>query len=186
MVKRDFIRDILLVILVILVLLLLRIFVFSTYRVTQADANSYLKKGDLITFTRTSKPDYKEFVVYEAKGHTHIGRIIGDPHDSITYMDDIFYRNKKIASQSYINPLKKKFHIKNHKNQNPFTADFTVSSIRKSKSNKIPKGSYLILNDQRSNKQDSRTFGLIKRSQIKGVVTFRVLPLGHFGFVKTE
>ncbi|HHK5582208.1 TPA: signal peptidase I, partial [Streptococcus mutans] len=29
-------------------------------------------------------------------------------------------------------------------------------------------------------------FGLIKKSQIKGVVTFRILPLKKFGFVSKE
>jgi len=44
----------------------------------------------------------------------------------------------------------------------------------------------LVLNDNRKNVEDSRSFGLIDKKQIKGVVTFRVLPLNDFGFVKVE
>ena len=184
MVKRDFIRNILLVLLAVLALLLLRVFVFSNYRVRQADANNFLKSGDLVTITKNEKPNYKDFVVYKVAGKDRIGRIIGKPKDSVTYMDDIFYLNHKAEDQSYINDLKNKYHTKN--GENLFTSDFSISSITKGKYQKFPKGQYLILNDNRTNKKDSRTFGLIKKSQIKGVVTFRILPLKKFGFVSKE
>ncbi|MGT2947785.1 signal peptidase I [Streptococcus devriesei] len=184
MVKRDFIRNILLAVLAVFILLLLRIFVFSTYRVTPDDANSYLKTGDLITISKKEKPDYKEFVVYQVGDKSYIGRIIGEPTDSVTYMDDIFYLNNKAEEQSYIEKLKTSYHAKNA--DNPFTADFTVATITKGKYQEIPKGKYLVLNDNRTNTKDSRTFGLIKKSQIKGVVTFRILPLKTFGFVSKE
>ncbi|MGT2924292.1 signal peptidase I [Streptococcus caviae] len=184
MVKRDFIRNILLAVLAVCILLLLRIFVFSTYRVRQDDVNSYLKAGDLITISKKEKPDYKDFVVYQADGKSYIGRIIGEPEDRITYMDDIFYLNNKVEGQSYIEKLKSSYHAKN--GDNPFTADFTIATVTKGKYQEIPKGRYLILNDNRTNTKDSRTFGLIKKSQIKGVVTFRILPLKTFGFVKKE
>ena len=50
----------------------------------------------------------------------------------------------------------------------------------------MPKGYYLVLNDDRQNTNDSRSFGLIKESQIRGVVTFKVLPLNQFGFITAE
>ncbi|MGT2749883.1 signal peptidase I [Streptococcus orisasini] len=184
MVKRDFIRNILLTILAVLVLLLLRIFVFSTYRVMREDANSYLKTGDLVTISKKEEPAYKDFVVYRVAGKSHIGRIIAKPKDSVTYMDDIFYLNNKVEEQSYIEKLKSKYHSKN--GENPFTADFTIATLTKGKYQQLPKEKYLILNDNRTNTKDSRTFGLIKRSQIKGVVTFRLLPMKDFGFVKKE
>ena len=116
MVKRDFIRNILLVLLAVLALLLLRVFVFSNYRVRQADANNFLKSGDLVTITKNEKPNYKDFVVYKVAGKDRIGRIIGKPKDSVTYMDDIFYLNHKAEDQSYINDLKNKYHTKNGEN----------------------------------------------------------------------
>ena len=45
---------------------------------------------------------------------------------------------------------------------------------------------YMILNDNRQNMEDSRKFGLISKKQIKGVISFRVLPLQEFGFIKTK
>ena len=58
-----------------------------------------------------------------------------------------------------------------------YTHDFYYGFKRTPKSDKITKDSYLILNDRRENTKDSREFGLIKASQIKGVVEFRLSPL---------
>ena len=48
MVKRDFIRNIILVLIAILAIFLLRIFVFSTFKVHEDAANSYLSNGDVV------------------------------------------------------------------------------------------------------------------------------------------
>lgn len=63
MVKRDFIRNILLLLIVIIGAILLRIFVFSTFKVSPETANTYLKSGDLVTI-KNIQPKYKDFVVY--------------------------------------------------------------------------------------------------------------------------
>ena len=63
---------------------------------------------------------------------------------------------------------------------------FSIMDLKDSKSDKITKDSYLILNDRRENTKDSREFGLIKASQIKGVVEFRLSPLNEFGFIKNK
>ena len=61
MVKRDFIRNILLVLLAVLALLFIKSACLSNYRVRQADANNFLKSGDLVTITKNEKPNYKDF-----------------------------------------------------------------------------------------------------------------------------
>lgn len=67
-----------------------------------------------------------------------------------------------------------------------FTDDFNIATISKGKNTVIPSGKYLLLNDNRRNRADSRQFGLIDKKQIKGVVTFRVLPIDEFGFVEVD
>ena len=44
---------------------------------------------------------------------------------------------------------------------------------------------FLVLNDNRTNKDDSRTFGLIPKKNVIGRLTFRISPLSDFGFIKT-
>ncbi|MFX3864275.1 S26 family signal peptidase, partial [Streptococcus suis] len=46
-------------------------------------------------------------------------------------------------------------------------------------------GHYLVLNDVRTNQQDSRSFGLIYSEAIVGRLTFRISQLSEFGFIKT-
>ena len=68
-----------------------------------------------------------------------------------------------------------------------FTEDFTTEIIGKSdKVTKVPKDSYLVLNDNRQDKNDSRKFGFISKKQVKGVISFRLWPLNKFGFVRVE
>ena len=62
----------------------------------------------------------------------------------------------------------------------------SIETLTDNKETKIPKGSYLVLNDDRQNTNDSRKFGLIKAKQIRGVVTFKLWPLSQFGFLTTE
>ena len=185
MVKRDFIRNIILVLLAILVFILMRIFIFSTFRVHEDAANQYLKNGDVVLVNRNKQPQYKDFIVYEEDGNFYISRVIATQGQSVTYMDDIFYLDNAIESQDYIQSLKSSY-LSQAPAGSLFTDDFTVETITGKTGNVVPKGKYLVLNDDRQNTNDSRKFGLISKSQIRGVVTFRLLPLGNFGFIDVE
>lgn len=185
MVKRDLIRNILLVLLALFSLILLRIFIFATHQVKDDLQNPYLKSGDLITITKNEKPSIKDFVIYQVEGKEYLGRIVAKPGQTVTYMDDIFYRNQQIVTEDYLEASKMAY-LSQVADGTPYTADFTLASLTQSNLELIPDNHYLILNDNRQDLTDSRTFGLIKSSQIKGVVTFRLLPLSDFGFVKVD
>lgn len=60
MVKRDLIRNIILIVIALLVFFLLRIFVFSTFKVHEDASNAYLKNGDVVLVNRNKEPQYKE------------------------------------------------------------------------------------------------------------------------------
>ncbi|MGT2865588.1 signal peptidase I [Streptococcus fryi] len=185
MVKRDFIRNIVLAVLAILMLIFLRLFVFDTYRVVSENANAFIRENDLVTATKHDLPNYKELVVYKFDNKTHIGRVIGLPGQTITYMDDIFYLDTMVESQDYLEKLRTK-HLVASNGETAFTPDFTLETLTEGKYQTIPDDYYLILNDDRQNFNDSRTFGLIPKKQIKGTITFRLLPLEDFGFIDVE
>lgn len=105
--------------------------------------------------------------------------------ESATVMDDILYIDNEVQEEPYISQIKSEY-LSTSDNQQAFTSDFSVNTITNNKYSEVPKGSYLVLNDDRQNTNDSRTFGLIKESQIRGVVTFKLLPLSKFGFITTE
>ena len=100
-------------------------------------------------------------------------------------VDDILYIDNEVQEEPYISQIKSEY-LSTSDNQQAFTSDFSVNTITNNKYSEVPKGSYLVLNDDRQNTNDSRTFGLIKESQIRGVVTFKLLPLSKFGFITTE
>lgn len=56
MVKRDLIRNIIIAVLAIVVISLLRVFVLSTHRVTEGQANDYIHAGDYVTFNKKVEP----------------------------------------------------------------------------------------------------------------------------------
>ncbi|MFC3927936.1 signal peptidase I [Streptococcus caprae] len=184
MVKRDFIAGIILATLIFIGFILLRIFVLAPYIVSESESNAFMHHDDYLMISKISQPDYKDFVVYTVDEKKYLGRVVAKENDSAIYMDDIFYLNNVVESDSYIDSLKADFQV-----QHPdtlFTDDFTLSSLTQSDISTIPKGSYLVLNDNRQNKSDSRQFGLITDQQIEGVVAFRILPLSQFGFLTTE
>ena len=185
MVKRDFIRIIIIALIAILAIFLLRIFVFSTFKVHEDAANSYLSNGDVVVVNRNRTPQYKDFIVYEVDGTFYISRVIATAGESATVMDDILYIDNEVQEEPYISQIKSEY-LSTSDNQQAFTSDFSVNTITNNKYSEVPKGSYLVLNDDRQNTNDSRTFGLIKESQIRGVVTFKLLPLSKFGFITTE
>ena len=119
------------------------------------------------------------------KGKEYVGRVIGLGNDSVVYMDDVLYLNNKIKSEDYLTKAKEEYLAK-ATSTGYFTHDFTIQTLTKSNANKIPAQSYLILNDNRQDMEDSRMFGLITEKQIKGVISFRVLPLNQLGFIKTK
>ena len=100
-------------------------------------------------------------------------------------MDDLLYLNGQVMSEEYIEKMREKY-LASAGSSGYYTHDFSVMDLKGSKSDKITKDSYLILNDRRENTKDSREFGLIKASQIKGVVEFRLSPLNEFGFIKNK
>lgn len=185
MVKRDFIRNIFLIISSISLILILRLFVFSTHEISKNDANNFLKEGDLVTVQTTTKPMFKDFVVYKVNKKDYVGRVVAIPGDSVTFMDDIFYLNTMIEEEPYLDNLRTVYQD-TYGFDAYFTSDFTLETLTQSTITKIPKGYFLVLNDNRQNTKDSREFGLISQKQIKGVVNFRILPLDQFGFIENE
>ena len=59
------------------------------------------------------------------------------------------------------------------------TTSFTIKDINETDT--IPNGYYLVLGDNREESKDSRTFGLVKKSDIKGKAKYVVYPFSRFG-----
>ncbi|HEL9629466.1 TPA: signal peptidase I [Streptococcus suis] len=176
MLKRDFITQLILLLLLVLGLIGLRVWFFEPVTITDNMANNYIQSGDFIITVRKDRLKHGDFVLYTHEGKEYVSRVIAGEGDQVTYMDDVLYRNHEIVSETYL--------TKNLVDEY-YTEDLTISTLTNSEYEVIPENSYLVLNDNRNNKEDSRTFGLINEEQIIGRLSFRLSPLSHFGFVDT-
>ncbi|MDN5695829.1 MAG: signal peptidase I, partial [Staphylococcus equorum] len=58
--------------------------------------------------------------------------------------------------------------------------DLSLRNIQQSEGDIIPPNAYFVLNDNRENKQDSRTTGFIQKEDIIGNVSLRYFPFEKF------
>lgn len=176
MVKRDFIKNIILTVSLILGLVALRVYFFEPVQITSAMSNAYLQQNDWIIAVKEGDVEYGDFLLYQVEGKKYVGRVIAKSGDTVTYMDDVLYRNNEIIEENYIK-------IEGHLEY--YTEDFSITSLTSGQTDTVTENAYLILNDNRTNQEDSRTFGLIPAEQVIGRLTFRVSPLSEFGFIDT-
>lgn len=175
MVKRDLFGHIGFVILLILGLIALRVWVFEPVTINQQMANDYLTEKEVIFAVKNADIDYGDFVAYKVDDKEYVGRIVAKAGDKVTYMDDVLYRNDMIVAENYLNRT-------NHMEY--YTEDLNILTITGGKTDVVTEDSYFILNDVRTDRRDSRQFGLIPAEQIVGRLTFRISPLSEFGFIK--
>ena len=127
---------------------------FGLHRVNGPAMSTRLEDGDLILYTKLSN-DYKEgdAVVYEIDGIQYVSSILAQPGDLIEldekghlhingtqYFDYIVYTPEQLDSA-------------------------TMSSVYR-----VPSDSYFLLNQNLETMEDSRTFGAIPASSIRGKI----------------
>lgn len=175
MVKRDLFRYIGLLLVLILGLIALRIWVFEPVTINEQMANNYIAQNDVILADRNAEIAYGDLVLYTVKNKKYVGRVIAKEGDSVTYMDDVLYRNEEVVHEDY---------LPSSSSSEYYTEDMTIASLTDNAHAAVPKGEFLILNDNRMDTRDSRTFGLIQEKDLIGRLTFRIYPLKQFGFIE--
>ncbi|HFI0174004.1 TPA: signal peptidase I [Streptococcus suis] len=176
MVKRDLVKQLSLLILLIVGLIGLRVWFFEPVTITTQMANNYIKEGDFIVTVRNANLTHGDFVLYTYDGKEYVSRVIALNDETVTYMDDVLYRDNAIVTETY---------LKTPHSQESYTEDFTIATLTNGAYEAVPANYFLVLNDNRTNRQDSRSFGLIPEEDIIGRLTFRLSPLSEFGFIKT-
>ena len=158
---KEFLKDALKYIIAIVVILIFAIYVVSFQEVIGPSMNNTLKSGDITVVNklvfRLRNIKRNEIVSLKKDDKIMVKRIIGLPGEHIEYKDNILYVDGKKISDS----------------RSSSTKDFKLESIGY---DTIPKDMYLVLGDNRTNSSDSRTFGLVKKSDIIGKVTIRIYP----------
>jgi len=169
--RRDLIRNVIIVAVLVLALILLRIFVFHPFSINDKMANASVKNGDLVVAT--------------SGGKEYLGRVIAKENDEVSYVDNVLYLNGQATPEPYLNKMLNK-HLAAPTSNGYYTDDFFLSELKGTKAGRVPSDTYLVLNDNRGDTEDSREFGYIHKNQIEGVVNLRLYPLNKFGFIKVE
>jgi signal peptidase I len=94
-----------------------------------------------------------------------IKRVVGVPGDEITCRDGKLLRNGKRVDEPYLDPA--------------VTTDGCKTTT-------VAPGQLYVMGDNRSNSQDSRSFGVIDRSDVVGRAFVRIWPLTHVGWLRRD
>lgn len=150
-----------LVIIVVAVILLLQ-FVGEIHVLHSNDMFPALRDGDLCITYKLQKPISEEIIAFEADGKVRFGRVVGVEGDVIDISEEGQYTiNGNIPYETVFYDTKR---VENSTIQYPYT---------------VEAGSYFVLCDQRETGHDSRAYGAIPATDVKGTV---VLMLRHRGW----
>ena len=165
---REFILDSGKYIIAAVIAILIFMYIISFQQVVGPSMNPTFSEGNLVL---VDKLQYKigkikrgDVLVFEHAGLKNlIKRVIGVPGDKVEYINNVLYINGNAYEEKYLA-------------EGTITTDFKSSDIGEET---IPDDMYLVLGDNRSNSQDSRSIGYIKKDQIVGKVVLRFWPLNQ-------
>lgn len=133
-------------------------------RISDISMNGRLNDGDFVLFNRISSTySVGDVVFYSYKDHEYLSEVVGVEDDLVTVNEEGFLLvNGEVVSNApvYDSTLGE---------TNPFGSGF-----------RVPTGSYFVLNSNYECMDDSRTFGAIKPSAIKGSVIALMLRTRSF------
>ncbi len=112
-------------------------------------------------------PERGEVVIFKFNDtQDFIKRVIAIPGDTIEIRDGHFYVNGELVNESeYLSP-------------DVYTED--GSMISEGTVQTVPDGEFFLAGDNRMHSSDSRTFGTVEKSRIKGRALFVYWPFSHF------
>ena len=153
-------------VIIIIVIVLIRSFIVTLVRVDGNSMVDTLHNGEILVLNKLDK-DYKRFdiVVIKHNNERLVKRVIGLPGEQVRYKNNTLYINGKKVEEKFIKET---------------TENFNITELGY---NKIPKGYYFVVGDNRDNSLDSRYIGLIKKEQIKGTTNIRLFPFNKIGKV---
>ncbi len=154
-------------ILVLFIVVLVKAYIVSPIRVNGPSMEKTLLDQDIMILDKIHyrfRPIQRfDIVVIHLDTEDIIKRVIGLPGEEIEYKDNKLYVNGKYVKEKFS-------HAK--------TEDYDLSQLNH---RKIPKNSYFVLGDNRTDSLDSRVLGFIQKERIQGHATYTIFPFNRWG-----
>lgn len=159
-----FIREIIPYLIIILVVVTLRTFIVTPIMVSGESMVPTLDGGELMLLKKYDT-DYERFDIVvvnkNVEGDNLIKRVIGLPNETIKYRNNKLYINDELLEDVYAYGD---------------TGNFREMTLGEDE--------YFLMGDNREISLDSRSIGIIKKSEIEGTVGIVLFPFNKFGSVK--
>lgn len=157
------IKEIIPYIVIVLVVVLIRTFIITPVRVDGDSMKNTLKNGDILLLYKLGSINRLDIIVLDEEKDNEkiIKRVIGLPGETVAIKKGKIYINDKVIDDKYAYGE---------------TSDYDKVTLEDDE--------YFILGDNRLISKDSRYFGPIKKSEIKGKIVFRVFPFTKIGMVQ--
>ena len=149
-------------VLIVVVIVVIRIFIATPVKVDGDSMYNTLNDNDIVLLSKLSSIDRFDIIVLKENDNnaTIIKRVIGMRGDKVKIRNNKIYINNKIIEDEYAYGE---------------TSDYDEITLGDDE--------YFVLGDNRLISKDSRYFGAIKKSDIKGKAVFRLFPFTKFGSI---
>lgn len=157
------IKEIIPYIVIVVVVVLIRTFIITPVRVDGDSMKNTLKNGDILLLYKLGSINRLDIIVLDEEKDNEkiIKRVIGLPGETVAIKKGKIYINDKVTDDEYAYGE---------------TSDYDKVTLEDDE--------YFILGDNRLISKDSRYFGPIKESEIKGKIVFRLFPFTKIGTVQ--
>ena len=144
-------------------MVLIRTFIITPVRVDGDSMKNTLKNGDILLLYKLGSINRLDIIVLDEEKDNEkiIKRVIGLPGETVAIKKGKIYINDKVIDDEYAYGE---------------TSDYDKVTLEDDE--------YFILGDNRLISKDSRYFGPIKKSEIKGKIVFRLFPFTKIGTVQ--
>lgn len=184
---KDFMKNWGFFIIILSVFILLRLFVVTPVSVKGHSMDPTLADGQKLLTLKTDKVERLDIITLQEPDEPEkmaVKRVIALPGETVEMKNDQLTINGEVFAEPYLDEYQGLFDTgqlaetyaynpqfqKTAENAETFTSDFSYT---------VPEGQYFVLGDNRLVSKDSRYFGFIDQSYIKGRVIWRYWPLNQ-------
>ena len=178
------------IVLAVILAFILRTFVIQAFYIPSGSMENTLLPGDMILvnkfiyyFTDIKRGDIVVFKYPNDMTKDYIKRVIALSGDTVEIKDGDVYINDKKTEEKYtkekaIEDLVMHQHIE----KDPVTGQQVA--VQTETKMKVPEGRIFVMGDNRNNSQDSRFWGCLPKSYLKGKALTIYWPLSRIGFIR--